>query len=85
MLEGIGDPGYSSETPTFYQNNLAVRNTVDVTGGKSIAVWSQSISGVSAVNPLVAFYDIHGRKEEVLFLCYFLETTRDYIGTQRSI
>jgi hypothetical protein len=30
-----------------------------VTGGKPIAAWSQSISGVSAVNPLVAFYDIH--------------------------
>jgi hypothetical protein len=27
-----------------------------------------SISGVSAVNPLVAFYNIHGRKEEVYFL-----------------
>jgi hypothetical protein len=25
-------------------------NTVDVTGGKPIAVWSQSISGVNAVN-----------------------------------
>jgi hypothetical protein len=26
----------------------------------------QSISGVSAINPLVAYYDIHGRKKEVL-------------------
>jgi hypothetical protein len=34
-------------------------NTADVTGGKSIAVWSQSVSGVSASNLLVAFYDIH--------------------------
>jgi hypothetical protein len=33
-----------------------------VTGVKPIAVWSQSISGVSKINPLVAFYDIHGRK-----------------------
>jgi hypothetical protein len=32
----------------------------EVTGGKPIAAWSQSISGVSAINPLVAFYDIHG-------------------------
>jgi hypothetical protein len=32
------------------------------TGDKPIAVWSQSISGVSVVNPVVAFYDIHGRK-----------------------
>jgi hypothetical protein len=33
-----------------------------VTGGKPIAVLLQSISGVSAINPLVAFYDIHGGK-----------------------
>jgi hypothetical protein len=33
-----------------------MRNTADVTGGgKTNAVWSQSISDVSAVNPLVAF------------------------------
>jgi hypothetical protein len=38
-----------------------------VTGGKPIAVLLQSISGVSAINPLVAFYDIHGGKREVLF------------------
>jgi hypothetical protein len=39
-------------------------NIADVTGGKSIAVRLQShlYSDVSAVNPLVAFYDIHGRK-----------------------
>jgi hypothetical protein len=29
---------YSSETPTFYQNDLAMRNTADVKGGKPIAV-----------------------------------------------
>jgi hypothetical protein len=39
-----------------------MRNTADVTGGKPIAVLLQSISGVSAINPLVAFYDIHGGK-----------------------
>jgi hypothetical protein len=44
----------------FYLNYLAMRNTIGVTGGKSS-------SGVSAINPLVAFYDIHGRKSEVLF------------------
>jgi hypothetical protein len=44
-----------------------MRNTADVTGGKPLAVRLQSISGVSAVNPLDAFYDIHGRKGEVLF------------------
>jgi hypothetical protein len=44
-----------------------MRNTADVTGGKPIAVLLQSISDVSAINPLVAFYDIHGGKTEVLF------------------
>jgi hypothetical protein len=32
-----------------------MRNTADVTGGKPIVVLLQSISGVSAFNPLVAF------------------------------
>jgi hypothetical protein len=60
---------------------LTTRNTADVTGCKLIAIKSQSISGVSAINvillcdyyyvsviinPLVAFYDIHERKGEVL-------------------
>jgi hypothetical protein len=36
---------YFSATPTFYQNDLALRNTADVTCGKPIAVSSQSISG----------------------------------------
>jgi hypothetical protein len=45
-----------------------MRNTADVIGGKAIAVLLQSISGVSAINPLVAFYDIHGGKRQVLFL-----------------
>jgi hypothetical protein len=31
-----------------------MKNTADVTGGKPIAVLLQSISGVSAINPLVA-------------------------------
>jgi hypothetical protein len=39
-----------------------------VTGGKPIAVLLQSISGVSAINPLVAFYDIHGRKKRGAFI-----------------
>jgi hypothetical protein len=54
-------------------------NIADVIGGKSVAVWSQSISDVSAVNPLVAFYDIHGRKREVLFFYFVADTTRDWI------
>jgi hypothetical protein len=47
-----------------------MRNTVVVTGGKPIAVLLQSISGVSAINPLVVFYDIHERNREILFF-YF--------------
>jgi hypothetical protein len=52
-------------------------NTADVTGGKPIAVLLQSIPGVSAINPLVAFYDIHGGKREVLFFYFVTDTTRD--------
>jgi hypothetical protein len=54
-----------------------MRNTADVIGGKPIAVLLQSISGVSAINPLVAFYDIHGGKREVLFFYFVPDTTRD--------
>jgi hypothetical protein len=56
-----------------------MRNTSDVTGNKPIAVFLQCISDVSAINPLVAFYDIHGRKSEVLFFCFVSDTTRDYL------
>jgi hypothetical protein len=45
-----------------------MRNTPDVTGGKPIVVWLQSITGRNAVNPLVAFYDIHGRRRCYSFL-----------------
>jgi hypothetical protein len=54
-----------------------MRNTVDVTGGKPIAVLLKSISGVSAINPLVAFYDIYGGKRELLFFYFVPDTTRD--------
>jgi hypothetical protein len=52
-----------------------MRNTADV-GGKPIAAWSQSISDVSAINPLVAFYDSHERKGEALFFYFVPDTTR---------
>jgi hypothetical protein len=39
-------------------------NTADIKDYKPIAVWSQLVSGVNAVNPLVAFLTIHGRKRE---------------------
>jgi hypothetical protein len=52
-------------------------NTAAVKDGRPIAVLLQSISGVSAINPLVAFYDIHGGKRELLFLYFVPDTTRD--------
>jgi hypothetical protein len=39
---------------------------------------SLSISDVSAINSSVAFYDIHGRKREVLFF-YFVPATHETI------
>jgi hypothetical protein len=54
-----------------------VKNTAYVTGGKPIAVLLQSISGVSAINPLVAFYDIYGGKREALFFYFVPDTTRE--------
>jgi hypothetical protein len=56
-----------------------MRNTADVTGGKRIAALLQSISGVSAINPLVAFYDIHRGKREVLFFYNVPDTRREII------
>jgi hypothetical protein len=54
-------------------------NSADVTGGKLIAVLLQSISGVSAINHLLAFYDFHGGKREELFFYFVPDTTRDYL------
>jgi hypothetical protein len=48
-----------------------------MTGSKPIAVLLKSISGVSVINLLVAFYDIHGGKREVLFFCFVPDTIRD--------
>jgi hypothetical protein len=59
-----------------------------MTGGKSIAVLLQHISGVSAIILLVAFYDIHGGKREVLFFYFVPDTTRDrdvmYVCTPKN-
>jgi hypothetical protein len=57
-------------------------NTADVTGGKPIAVSLQYISGVSVINPLVAFYDIHGGKREVLFFYFVPDAIQDEINNQ---
>jgi hypothetical protein len=54
-----------------------MRNTVDVTGGKPIAALLQYILGLSAINPLVAFYDIHGGKREMLFFYCVADTRQD--------
>jgi hypothetical protein len=56
-----------------------MRNTADVTRGKPIAVLLQSISGVSAINPLVAFYNIYGGKREVLFFYFVPDTPQVFI------
>jgi hypothetical protein len=78
ISEGVAEASQIlySVPPTCYKNYLAISNTADVTGSEPIAVWSQSISGVNAFNPLVAFYDIHGRKREVLFFYFVPDTTR---------
>jgi hypothetical protein len=72
---------YSCETLTFYQNYLAYENTVSVTGGKPIAVSSQSIAGANSINPIVAFHDLHGieRERELLFFYFVPDTTRHHI------
>jgi hypothetical protein len=57
-------------------------NTAAVTGDMLIAVLLQSISDVSAINPLVAFYAIHGGKREVLF--FFLSRTPHETTTTRE-
>jgi hypothetical protein len=66
---------YHHETLTFYQNYLAMSNTADVISP------SHSISGVNAINSLVAFYDIHGRTRKVLFFYFVPDTTRDIYFT----
>jgi hypothetical protein len=56
-----------------------MRNTADVTGGNFYLI--EPISGVSDINPLVAFYDSHGGKREVLFFYFVPDTTRDLLLT----
>jgi hypothetical protein len=61
--------GVAEASQTFLRDThvlptlVSLKNTADVTGGKHIAVSLQSFSGLSAINPLVAFYDIHGKKK----------------------
>jgi hypothetical protein len=46
-----------------------MRNIADVTGDMPIVLLLPSISGVSAINPLVAFYDIHGGLLLYIIVC----------------
>jgi hypothetical protein len=39
---------------------------------------------VSTINPLVAFYDIHGGKREVLFFYFVPDTTRHGSGKRKK-
>jgi hypothetical protein len=57
-----------------------MKNTADVTVGKPIAILLQSISGVlvRAINPLIAFYDIHEGTRELLFFYFVPDTTREF-------
>jgi hypothetical protein len=41
---------------------------------KPIDIWSQPISGVSAINSSIAFYDIYGRKGEVFIILLVYDT-----------
>jgi hypothetical protein len=77
--EGVAEVSqiFLRDTHVLPKFELAMRITADVTGDKPIAVLLQSISGLSAINPLVAFYDIHGGKREVLFFYFVPDTTRD--------
>jgi hypothetical protein len=62
------------DTP-FYQNDLALRNKYSMKGGKPFAVWSQYISDMSAVGPLVFTTSM---EREVVFFYFVPDTTRDY-------
>jgi hypothetical protein len=68
--EGVADASKIFLRDTHVLPKLVSYEAADVTGSKPIAVLLQSISGVSAINPLVAFYDIHGGKREVLFFLF---------------
>jgi hypothetical protein len=54
-----------------------MRNTADVTIGKPIALLLLSISGVSPINPLVAFYDIHGGKRGAFLLFSYTRVNKN--------
>jgi hypothetical protein len=63
-----------------------MRNTADVTGGKPIAVLLQPISGVSAINSLVAFYDMEEQERCYSFILSWTpyETNRNTINRDEN-
>jgi hypothetical protein len=76
--------GVAGASPIFLRHAHVLQKLLSYeeyyrSGGKSIAVWSQSISGVSAINPFVAFYDIHVRKTGVHLFYFVPDTTRDLL------
>jgi hypothetical protein len=77
ISKGVAEASRIVLRDTFYQNYFAMRTTKDVTGGKPVAVLLQCISGVTAINPSVAFYDIHGGKRDVLFFYFVPDATRE--------
>jgi hypothetical protein len=54
--------GYSSEMPTFYQNNSTIRNTADMTGGKTITIGSHDVSEKGRTDILFFFLGQHTGK-----------------------
>jgi hypothetical protein len=55
LYSGTGSRGISDILPR-HPRFIKIIYTADVTGDKPIAVCSQSISGVNAINSIVAFY-----------------------------
>jgi hypothetical protein len=77
--EGVADVSQIFLRDTHDLPKIVSYEEQDVTGGMPIAVLLQSMSGASAINPLVAFYVIHGGKREVLFFYFVPDTTRDQV------
>jgi hypothetical protein len=50
----------------------------DVTGGKPVAMRSHPVSGVSVLNLLVAFCNIHRNKERTHFISLVLDWTGQF-------
>jgi hypothetical protein len=78
-LRSDGDDLLSCLQYSLYLSNFGKRGASrsNISGGKPIAIWAQSILGVNAVGPLLAFYGIPRRKWEVLFYSSVSNNTRD--------